>query len=136
MTEGGQEFAVKRAARETGQLETRDEVITQIRSSAVMDEKAAKKQEVGAKLLTNIRTKQPKEGAPEGAPGGTEMVVSGGGRSSRPGSAGSSKSHRIMPVAAPAAPGAAPRMAEELRSMSAKARAEGAGVSEAGPSGS
>lgn len=71
MTEGGQEFAVKRAARATGQGDAAQGVIQQIQAVAVDDGLMVKKKEVGSNFLNRMKANKvsPNEiSAPGSAP--------------------------------------------------------------------
>ena len=87
------------------------QVISQIRASAVVDTKTAKKLEVGSKFLTSSRAK--KDGG-----GGTSSDTEPQGAPSSAG-APSSRSNRVAPSAAPA-----PSFSDELKALTASAKAE------------
>lgn len=111
MAEGGREFAVKRAAKGTGQAgsTTSQEVISQIRASAITDSKTAKKLEVGSKFLLGTKAKKEASGSSSSADGSAAPSAAG---------ASSPRSNRIVPAAAPS-------FSDELKALSAKAKAEG-----------
>ena len=71
MTEGGQEFAVKRAARITGQADTVNDVLASMAKSSETDESKEKKTQAGSALLGKLKSRTSLvEGTPEASEAG------------------------------------------------------------------
>jgi len=136
MSEGGQEYAVKRAAKETGQMGASKEVMQQIQQSTTHNAVKAKRIDVADRLKSQIQVKKTsihrsdeerRQSISEGSHPSAGAPVAGMADGAA-GVGGSRVSGRVAP--APAEPaalgGGGSAMASELRALTAKTQSDAA----------
>jgi len=131
MSEGGQEFAVKQAAKQTGQLEASTEVMQHIKSSTTHNAVKAKRIDAAANLKQSIAKKKSVHSS-SAAAYGVDMSMRADSPSAENeeaagvGVSGGGRGNRVAPAPVPAVPAAPRSMAEELRAMTAQAQSDAA----------
>lgn len=135
MTEGGQEFVVKRVSKATGRVEVAQTALTELTMKAAKKEEGsqkAKKKEAGAKFLTKMKKEDGtsfKGSAADGAGVGAQLAITD---QSSGVPAGESEAQAQAPSMAivtagasgPGAEGGSSGFAQEMRQLSAAAEAE------------